>query len=273
MKEPGKIYNIKLIKSGNRLEVYKYQAYISTGEKSNNQEGRKGKNHLSQEQKEQNKTRARKETLVNARNNINRLISCNKDLCTFLTITYRDNFQDLRKSKEHLKLFFKKLQKDYTGLKYIYVLEYQDRGAIHYHILTNIKLNIVTARSKERKPQEQKDLENYYRVNYWSNRGFTDIRRLDQEGITNIAKYVSSYLVQDLMELDLQGNRAYGYSRNLNKPVITTGESKNSIEELISLEGYQLKYASNYKRTYQDKQGQYRESQVNYFDFNKLKES
>lgn len=268
MEKQGKIYNTKIIESGERLEIYKYQGYIIIGEKSNNSEGRRGKTELTKEQKEENSSRRRKETLVNARNNIIRLISCNSnDLKLFITLTYKDNFQDLKKSKEHLKKFFKKLSKDYKDLKYVYVLEYQERGAIHYHILTNIDIGIKTVKSNEYKTAAQRELENYFRINYWSSRGWVDIRALDTEGINVISKYVSSYLVEGLFMLDLKGNRAYGYSKNLNKPIVSSIESKLSIEELIDLEGYNLQYTSSYKRIYTDKTGMERESNVNYFDY------
>ena len=81
------------------------------------------------------------------------------------------------------------------------------------------------------------------------------------------SKYVSSYLVEDLFKLDLKGNRAYGYSKNLNKPIISTIESKLTIEDLIDLENYSLQYTSSYKRIYTDKTGMERESNVNYFDY------
>lgn len=55
---------------------------------------------------------------------------------TFLTLTYKENMQDLRQANKDFRLFIKRL--DYqTGqkLRYIAVPEYQERGAIHYHIL------------------------------------------------------------------------------------------------------------------------------------------
>lgn len=140
----------------------------------------------------------RRETLYKARNNIIRIISYNEDRQTFITLTYEDNMQDLKQSKKYINYFFKKLTKGYPGLKYVYVLEFQERGAIHYHILCSIQLTIKTGESNRYKPKAQKELENYYRVNYWSNRGFVDIRNLESEGITNVAKYVSAYLVEDL---------------------------------------------------------------------------
>jgi hypothetical protein len=54
----------------------------------------------------------------------------------FLTLTYKENMQDLKRANMDFRLFIKRL--DYqTGqkLRYIAVPEFQERGAIHYHIL------------------------------------------------------------------------------------------------------------------------------------------
>ena len=45
--EYGTIYNLKTIKSGKRLEIYKISSYVvSTGDKSKYKEGRRGKGKL-----------------------------------------------------------------------------------------------------------------------------------------------------------------------------------------------------------------------------------
>lgn len=45
--EYGTIYNLKTIQSGKRLEIYKISSYVvSTGDKSKNKEGRRGKGKL-----------------------------------------------------------------------------------------------------------------------------------------------------------------------------------------------------------------------------------
>lgn len=265
-----KLYNQKIIASGERLEVYKYNSYQVVGRESKNETGRAGKEDLDEEIKIQNKEKSRKEVLYKARNNIIRLIKSNSDLNTFITITYKENYKDLSKSKEHLKLFFKKLKKDYSNLKFIYVLEYQQRGAIHYHILCNIPINIKLSTSKEKKSLDHRELEKNFSKKYWSNRGFVDIRNLQTEDNTNIALYVSVYLVEDLMGLDLQGNRCYGYSRNLNKPLEVKIDSKDNIEDIIKeLEDYKLTHTNSYQIGYKNKLGNYRSSSVTYLDFNK----
>ena len=268
------LYNLKIVKSGQqRLEVFKYSLLIREGIESKNKTGRKGKEEISEAQKQINKENRRKQTLYQARNNIIRLIASNTDLQTFVTLTYKENIQDIKLTKKHLNLFFKKLQRDYKHLKYFYVFELQNRGAIHYHLLLNLnaldnKFNIVTANSNQKKLEQQKDLENNFAKRYWKH-GFIDIRNLHQEGNSNIAKYVSCYLVESLLNLDLEGNKCYGYSRNIIKPTIEKIETKDSIESLLSLDNYKLTYVNQYKMIYRNKLNQEVKGQVNYFDYEK----
>lgn len=254
-------FNVKEIQSGNRVEVYKYSVAQEYKFEGNNKTGRKGKG-------KSNVEKNRKETLNKARNNIIRLINCNPDLTTFITLTYADNMQDLQLSKYHLKAFFKMMQEDFVNFKYLYVLEFQRRGAIHYHLLCNLYVPVETAKLKEYKQEGQKILENQFHDMYWQH-GFVDIRDLKQEGNTNVGLYVAVYLVEDLYKLDLGGARCYGYSRNLNRPT----ERKALVtlrpdEVLAEYRMYDLQYASNYSMTYV-KDGKVLNGNVNYFDMYK----
>lgn len=54
----------------------------------------------------------------------------------FITLTYPENFPcDGRKTKAHLNAFLQWLRRQ--GIKYVWVLEFQLRGAPHYHILVS----------------------------------------------------------------------------------------------------------------------------------------
>jgi hypothetical protein len=53
----------------------------------------------------------------------------------FITLTYRDNEQDHSKSKKHLDRIRKHFEYKYKQIAAIWRLEFQRRGAIHYHIL------------------------------------------------------------------------------------------------------------------------------------------
>jgi hypothetical protein len=253
-------YNLKIVSSGNRLELYKYSKYQKQGFKSNNSKGRKGKGSNTI-----NKEKNRKEVLIRARNNIIRLVNCNSDMKSFISLTYKENFQDIKESKGHINTTCKLIKKDYPEFKYLYVLEFQSRGAIHYHILCNYPITVETAKTKTLKPQGQKLLEQEFQNKYW-NHGFVDIRNLDQEGNTNVGLYISVYLVEDLFELDLNGSRCYAYSKNLNKPQIDTMYIESSTESILKdfSKTHELKFASNYE-TRNQKDGIIKVGNVNYF--------
>lgn len=258
----GQWFNLKIIQSGDRVEVYKYSIAQERGCEGKNKTGRKGKGMT-------NKEKNRREVLNRARNNIIRLINCNPDMQTFVSLTYKNNMQDLQESKTHLNKLFKELNRDFNNLKYLYVLEFQQRGAIHYHMLCNLPVNVPTAKSRELKPELQKLLEQQFHEMYWPY-GWVDIRDLAQEGNTNAGLYVSVYLVEDLYKLDLGGAKCYGYSRNLYKPVEYTSYTKLKPYE-IPLEyakEHDLVYTNNYNMVY-EKDKRFITNNVNYFDMYK----
>ena len=266
MSKVEKLYNLKIIKSNDRLEVYKYQMLQREGIEARNKHGRKGTtgNGASKEDKKEN----RKKVLYRARNKIIRLIFCNP-MTTFITLTYKNTPRDLKQSKEQLKRFFKKLQKDYKNLKYLYVLEFGSlKGRIHYHVLCNIELpkDIDFAKSKKKKSDEHKNYENTFNKKYW-NRGFIDLRCLTSEGVTNVAKYIACYVVEDLLKLDLKFSKCYGYSKNLNKPIEEKLNTSDKIDDLVALNQYDLKFINQYQIHYVNKIHQEISSNVSYFDY------
>ena len=266
------IYNLKVIRSGiNRIELYKVSNYVIRQKKaSSNKQGRKGKEELGEEEKERNSKRSRKTSLVNTRNNIIRLIKSNVDMKTFITLTFK-NEVDYKESKVLLNNLFNKLRREYKNLKYLWVLEFGTKNKrLHYHLLTNIDLpkEINFAKSRERKSKEHKQFENTFSKKYWQY-GFVDIRNLDQEGNTNIALYVSCYIVKDLLDKQLEGYRVYGYSRKtLDKPTVSKIYDDRSLEELLKefSSDYELKYTNSYDIGYLDKDNKEHKGIVTYLD-------
>lgn len=71
----------------------------------------------------------------------------NKSFCSFFTATYRENQTDEYKARSDFNKFIKRLQYNYPPVKagnskrvlsfenYIYCLERQERGAIHFHVI------------------------------------------------------------------------------------------------------------------------------------------
>jgi cadmium resistance protein CadD (predicted permease) len=271
------MYNLKIIKSGKRIEIYKINNYVIVQGKTH--EGTKiiegileGENQKEKQEKEKQSNKDRKTTLNNARNNIIRLIKANDDMNTFITLTFAEE-QDYKESKKSLNIFFTKLRKNYNALKYIWILEYGDKNnRLHYHLLCNIPIGIKMSSSKEKKSQEHKVLENNFSKRYWKY-GFVDIRKLDQEGNTNIALYVATYITKSMDNKELEGYRIYGYSRKtLNKPIETKIYTRDSIEKVLKdFSEYEIEFSNSYSIGYKDWRGDHI-GKVNYYDL-KLKES
>lgn len=152
-------------KTGDFIEQYTYSRALF---KSNNPDCRlvssrkKKKKKKTQEEIKQYRQDARlkkindfevtKKQLNRKKKEIRRIINtnCRKDnkfLCSFFTATYQENQTDEYQAKEDFNKFIKRLQYNHparTDLKrkrilsfdnYIYCLERQERGAIHFHVI------------------------------------------------------------------------------------------------------------------------------------------
>lgn len=256
------MYNLKVIVSGNRVEIYKINGYIinegKKAEEFNDIEAiLKDDNNSSLSDKDNIETR--KETLYKARNNIIRLIKCNSDMNTFITLTFKVE-QDYKESKKSLDNLFHRLRRDYEHLKYLWVLEYGDlHKRLHYHLLCNIPVPIKLSDSRHRKTVEHKKYESDFAFKYWPY-GFVDIRQLEQENNTNIALYVSTYIVKSLQNVDLKGYRVYGYSRKtLDKPIVTKVFTKDNLETILrQFDCYDVVFSNSYKIGYTDWNGDHK---------------
>lgn len=272
------MYNLKIIKCGNRVEIYKYNHFSVRAKGTEEEFYRFIEPGFKEEQikiddievKKDTKLENRLNNLNRTRNKIIRLIKCNDDMNTFITLTFAKE-KDYKESKKCLKGLFDRLRRDYKGLKYLWVLEYGDKNnRLHYHLLANIEIPIILSSSKERKSKEHKQLEKEFSKKYWKY-GFVDIRALNQEGNTNIALYVSTYIVKSLGNRDLEGYRVFGYSnKTLNKPIIETSLDKRPLDEILKqFKGYKVSYSNNYSIGY-IKDGEERKGNVTYFDMVQL---
>lgn len=266
------MYNLKIIKCGKRLEVYRYNGYTVRS----NEEKVIGEvfddipedKCIDPKDKQEISEYRRQKTLNTARNNIIRMIRCNEDdLKVFLTLTFAEesNYKD---SKVLLNNFFNKLRRSYKGLKYIWIMEFGTlKGRLHFHVLCNVPVNIKLSISKEKKSQEHKALEEYFRLKYWEY-GWVDIRKLDDEGCDNVALYVAAYLTKDLIDKKFEGYRVYGYShKTLDRPEMIkeyTTESLESIIEKFSSD-YRVTYSNSYEIGYTSFNGEYKGT-VSYLD-------
>lgn len=219
-KKPVQYYNKQAICCGNVMEVIEYGHGVCTGFECKST----GKKTTGKRKESKN--------INQAALKLRRLINCNvaeNDL--FITLTYKENLEDVKKGKEDFKNFIKRWnyqrkKKKEKPLKYIYVVEFQKRGAVHFHC---IFFNVGYIKKKE-----LSDL--------WG-LGFVKVNKI--EHVDNVGAYVVKYMQKDLVDDRLVNSDLYGRSRgNLEEPIIIKDP-----QEIALLEGT---YKSNctYKKTY-----------------------
>jgi hypothetical protein len=103
------------------------------------QGGRKGRKSSDVDKKD------RERNIKRIKRNVRRLAFSNNLGQVHLILTYAENMKDANKSDQHFKEFMKAVHKVYPNLKYLATREFQKRGAIHYHILLNQRIDVKKA--------------------------------------------------------------------------------------------------------------------------------
>jgi hypothetical protein len=101
--------------------------------------GRKGRKSDEVDKKD------RERNIKRIKKNVRRLAFSNNLGQVHLVLTYAENMQDADKADQHFKEFMKAIHKIYPNLKYLATREFQERGAIHYHVLLNQRIHIKKA--------------------------------------------------------------------------------------------------------------------------------
>jgi hypothetical protein len=163
---------------------------------------------------------------------IARIIDCNFDGRTkFMTLTFRENKQDVSEANTDFKKFIKRLnyrlyKSKIQKLKYLAVWERQKRGAVHYHIvffdLPFIKVN---------------DLEKI-----WGH-GFVKLNKVDVDSRDNIGRYISKYFCKSAEEKDYK-QKAFFKSRNLLLPEVRF----LTVSEELNFSGHDVVFSKIYAR-------------------------
>lgn len=257
-----KFINIKLIDCGDYKEVYynknlylkkdknltkmKDASPITVPERCSREERKKSSSNELKEIELKNINRSKFE--------MQRLVRCNeKEFKTFLTLTFADNVTSIEEANKVFntwRTYIKRLKNDF---KYIGVPEFQKRGAVHYHLLTNIDYNDTTLLSQEERKiwnktsgwQIGKDVKGWsYGINMCKN--MKDI---------NVIAYLTKYMTKDI-DNRLWGKRRYFYSQNLNKPV-TYEFDYNNLNDFkmfcnLLTSDYQITYTKDYINFFDD---------------------
>lgn len=167
------------------------------------------------EEKKDNKQEIRKNNLNRSFMLLTDLVLSNRsNLKTFITLTFKDNIKDLTYANKIFNNYCKAVRRHYPDFIYIGVPEFQKRGAVHYHILTNLSLSDCKAF------RLQDNEEDKYDAIQWSH-GFSsvfDLSMTDEK--FNISAYMGKYFFKDI-DNRLFGRQKVLRSQNCKKPIVT----------------------------------------------------
>jgi hypothetical protein len=200
------IYGAKVVMSGHVVEIYEYERDIKTGK--DNKDGSKSVGRAGKGANEEDREKNRQIVLSRAKREVRRLINSNVDVWgekpKFFTLTFAENVTDIKWANNEFKKFRQRLSRHIWGcpnnLKYVAVIEFQKRGAVHYHVVA-FNMPYVPHADLER---------------IWGH-GFVHIRSIDD--CDNVGAYVTKYMTKDCDDERLREQKCYFSSRGLAKPV------------------------------------------------------
>lgn len=206
-------YTQKVIISGKYVEVLKYSKNVWKGYKKTDDLEKEPQQLDMFEQKRLKRGRS-KSSISRTKTELRRLINSNPQLNKFLTLTFAENITDIKIGNRIFNQFIKRLVYQYPEFEYVAVIEFQKRGAIHYHLLCSLP---YTENSAIRK--------------IWRH-GYITIKRI-KEG-DNLGTYLSKYLGKEMDER-LFGKKKFFRSQNLKQPIELIGyKAEQFIEKYLS---------------------------------------
>ena len=219
----------KYVITGHILEVYSYDYYIH---------GKGGFSGTAKGQAEiENALKNYANTNQRRRDKIRRLActNFNNKYDKFLTLTFAENKTNIEECNLLFKNFINRLKYKYNllCLKYLAVIEFQERGAVHYHVLLNIPYI------------PHKELQEL-----WGN-GFVFVNAISH--VDNLGAYILKYMTKDNNDTRLMGKKAYLTSRNLKQEETIVNHDLRDFDKLESkiIQKYNLNdlkavYEANY---------------------------
>lgn len=241
-----KSYNQKIIETPTYIEIWEYEKPViykidekksfepdhKTPEWIKNLEKRNRKFDDLSAKEQYDSLKRKSNHYRNMRFEIARLVDENFDKNTkFLTLTFKENIQDIATTNDEFKKFIKRLNYQLyktkkSRIKYLATWEKQQRGAIHYHIIL-FSFPFV--------PHE-------LLMKIWRN-GLVWINKIDVDAAENRGRYVSKYFDKDL-DIKEHKKKAFFKSQNLKLP----RETKRLTEKKINKEDFDVLFSTDYIR-------------------------
>lgn len=181
-----------------------------------------------------------------------RIAKTNRDSWeSFITLTFAENITDISKANKMFNSWVSNIRKLKPNFKYLAVPEFQKRGAVHYHILSNLGLtdkDIIL--DQQIKKGKAVNCDTLYDVKFWK-KGYVRVDFIKGD-YKKIYGYICKYMTKDI-DNKLFGKKRYFYSQNLTKPSIEFLNLSNTrdFEYFKSLmKDKNLEYQSKYEDIY-----------------------
>jgi hypothetical protein len=177
-------------------------------------------------------------TLKKSGQAVRRIINANVEAygekAKFVTLTFAKNVKENRVANAIFGKFVKRLNYEIfrdkkARLKYLTVIEFQKRGAIHYHVVFFNLPYMPKSKLSE----------------IWG-QGFVKINNIDN--VDNVGAYVSKYMTKDTDDDRLIGEKSYFCSRGLIKPEEIIDKEK--IERVLSSLPSEKTYVAEFENEY-----------------------
>jgi len=226
----------KIVKSGDIIEIYQYERPLTPKKPrvSSIQGLRKTSVFATKKRRSDNLYRLRKGFIRICNANLSR-----DEAPAFATFTMYQ-IVPLKRAVVCFSGFAQRLRRKIgRNFRYIAVPEFQERGAVHFHVLfwglPHGYVDEIT--SKEAKDITEEDLyEANSRVlqNIWG-RGYVDCFRTD--GSPKLAAYFAKYMQKHMQDVRLGGEKAYYCSRNIVRPMSVAGNTVASfIDDIVPVD-------------------------------------
>ena len=254
------VYDVKIIHCGDTYQIYKFDKTRSKENKRDRDISPKvsikdiDTDNLYKPDRVEEVKPILLSNAIRSNLNCQRIAKANRDSWeSFITLTFKENITDIVYANKIFNAWVSNVRKLKKDFKYIAVPEFQKRGAVHYHILSNLgkeDTNIVIPQ-KER-TEKTKDLTTLFDVKYWS-RGFARVDFIKGD-YKKIYSYICKYMTKDIDD-KLFGKHRYFNSQNLNKPReefldLSNERDLKHFNDIIN--NSSIDYSSQYKDIYTD---------------------
>lgn len=170
----------------------------------------------------------KKGNAIKRRNLVRRLVTANfSERSKFVTLTFRENITDLDRANREFKKFIQRLRRRYKGFKYLAVIEFQKRGAVHYHMISDLPF-----------------IENKKLADLWGN-GFVRINEIKH--VDNVGAYVVKYMTKESDNPLLQNRKTFFPSRGMIRPEEIGGDTGEAIAEDIKAQKKSPVFTNQYE--------------------------